>query len=396
MAHLPRICWNPVAFQTAKEALGHSEYSLPRRALGAMSGAIHDVLFRNPYEMTIGNAKRIFFTDSPRYSVTKKIAGCAAILFGSMYSLLLLGTESLLCAKGIVSLGLGVGSTRLVQLGRAAQQIGEKILLSGAVPLYGALYALPKKVIECAPAALRALAKPVVSAARSVIRVITPAVSYLYTKISLVARWTFDHLLSPLWHSVLRPAAVVIARCISKVVRPIASHVAKAVSWVFTSVLRPLIQKAILPVVTRIGRAILWTGNLIGRGLSIVSQKAASLARLAFTYIINPLWRSVVRPTLLGIGRVISQGLSFVAQKAAQAVSWIFNKVVVPLVRNVLKPTATFVWKKVSWVATGAAKLICQLYGRVRVGIETAGTVLADRFARVATAARQSIRISFE
>ena len=392
MVHLQKIYWNPIALQTAKEAFGHREYSLPRRALGAVSGAVHDVLLKNPYDMTLGNVKRIFFTDSHRYTTAQKLAGCAAILFGSMYSLVLLGAEFALCAKGVVSLGVGVGSARLVQLGRAAQQLGEKILFSGAVPLYGALYALPKKVIECAPDAVRAVVTPLVSALRSVIRVIAPDASYLCEKISIVAGWVFNHLLVPLWDLSLRPVGMAIARTISKVVCPIATQVARAASWVFTTVLRPLFQKAILPVLTQIGRAILWTGDLLGRVLGTVAEKAATVARLLFTYVINPLWKTVLCPVLRVIGKVVSQLLSLVAQKTAEAASWLFKSVVVPLYRNVLQPTGSYVWKGVLWTATGAVKLC----GRVRVAIETAGTVLAERFARVAAAARQSIHIRFE
>ncbi|MCE5293249.1 MAG: hypothetical protein LLF94_01375 [Chlamydiales bacterium] len=318
------IYFNPFAFTTAKTAW-QNEISLPAKIFKSATGAIYDLYVKNPHDLTVGNSKA--FSHS---SLKKKVAIVAVAAFATLYTLMLYGTSIHLAGRGIVAIGSHVASPLISKIGEAAKIIGEKVFVTGAVPIYGLVYALPKEIIKSFPKVANFIAQKVSLAAKWVFqnvvhplvkKVIIPALiqlgralTALKNKIEVVATWMFHNVLTPLWNKVVVPALTHIFRAINYVAEKVSDVLIKVISkieiaatWVFQNVLKPLLDK--------VADAVVWTfQHVVTPALNAIS----SLAKFTHQHLLRPL-----------------------ARATASAASFVFQKILVP-VFNVIVACANF------------------------------------------------------
>lgn len=334
--------FNPFAFNHAKEAWNNSKSSTPERILNSLGEASYDLFFQNPYDLTLGNCKKWQNSTKP-LSLTTKIAVASTVVFGSLFTLMLYGTSIHLEGKAALALGNKVGLPALVKVGEVFKKTGKHIFLMGAVPVYALLYAGPKSLIQSLPNIAEFAAK----------------------KVSMAAKWVFDHLLTPMWNHVIHPAA----RRIEKAVTFIARHVAQAMKAaanvisnmaqsIFKNVLIPLWEKALFPALKRIGEAVHFIGRKIDSALEAIIPKVSHAAQWIFQKILVPLWNRVLFPACHGIvnGLIflydhLSSAINKVAKEVDKAAQWVFKHLLVPAWNRLVLPLAINIGRRLTFVA---------------------------------------------
>jgi hypothetical protein len=293
MAFLNNIHCNPFELQTARSQWTNTEQNFPLRVLRSCSGAVYDIFIKNPYELSIGNGKRLFSSQNT-YTKIEKAAGCVIILLGTLYSIILAGAATALAGKGITAAGAGIGISQITTLGKCITSLGERIFLTGAVPLYGGFYVLPHKIFQLS-------SHVICKAANSILKISTKYLRFLSDKIEIVADWIFSHALLPLWNKVLNPIIKLlnfpkVFSTISKILEFTANKIGKVVDWEFNHLLLPFTDKVTVPVLDKVFTAIEWALDTTIDVFQLVYTKVEIVARLAFNSILAPLWSKILVP----------------------------------------------------------------------------------------------------
>ncbi len=296
--------YNPFALNTARAAWGDKERSIPSRAINTVAGALKDIYIKNPYDLTLGNAQYAFSSQTEK-TRREKVAAAAIICIGSFYTLMLYGSTANLAAKGVSHLGYRMGIQCLSDSGKTAQKISEIIFLSGAVPLYGALYALPKMGIELVPKWARLAGET----------------------IQLAAQWIFDNALSPLWAYGMQP----ILRTIGSAAGIVCQKISDYSLWAFENCVKPAWDFAVKPVF-----------NAMGKAVEFAAGKTANLAYWTFQNVLIPIQNRFLDPlgricvtVFSKLGTTLDLAIQSVVRTSIQCIEWIFDKALVPCFNKV-------------------------------------------------------------
>lgn len=313
--------YNPFALNTARAAWGDKERSIPSRAINTVAGALKDIYIKNPYDLTLGNAQYAFSSQTEK-TRWEKAAAAAIICIGSFYTLMLYGSTVNLAAKGVSHLGYRMGIQCLSDSGKTAQKISEIIFLAGAVPLYGAFYALPKIGIEQVPkwAALAG------------------------EKIQLAALWIFDNALTPLWVHGMQPILQTIGSAANIACQKISNYSL----WVFENCLKPAWSFAIEPVF-----------NAMKQAVEFAAQKTAKLAYWIFENVLIPIQNRFLEPLgqvlvkiFRALGTTLDLAIQSVVRKSIECITWVFNKALIPCFNSVAHAASALGRVLVNYVVT--------------------------------------------
>lgn len=306
---------NPFALHTAKNEWETRDRPLPQRVLRASSGVVYDIFLKNPYDITIGNAKTIFVTSKTQYTKIQKAAGAAFILIGALYAFMLYGGTIWYSGTTIVAAGTAVGWTGLKSIGLLIQTIGEKIFLTGAVPVYGLCYLLPKKIALFLPVMAKFVAKKMAYISRIVLLPVRDKVLVPCLKQGLkVVEWS-QLLLLRVHHSL-------------------------------QAILSPFREKVLVPCLKQSIKAIEWTGDFLHSAHRFLGRILTTL----FRNTVQPLWNTIIKPAARFVEKVIlliippiKKALSFLIARVATAAQWVWT--------NLFIPPFSFVGKKVAQIA---------------------------------------------
>ena len=316
-------------------AWGNKERSIPGRAINTVAGALKDIYIKNPYDLTVGNAQYAFSSSEQRTRL-EKVAAAAIICIGSFYTLMLYGATGNLAAKGIAEIGKRIGIQSLSQSSQTLQKISEMLFLAGAVPLYGAFYALPKMGMEQIPK-WGALAGE---------------------KIQRAAEWIFANALTPLWAQAIQPALQTIGSAANIAFQKISEYSI----WAFENFIQPTWNRAIEPVFNAMKQAVEFTSNQI-----------AQLAYWTLQNILVPIQDHFIKPigkiltkVFCALGATLDTAIQSVVKRSIECIKWIFDNAITPCFNKVaraasivghalLNHVVTPIRRKLSIVATKVA-----------------------------------------
>ncbi len=315
--------FNPFALPSVESAWRSGASSPVTRLYKSVTGAIYDLSVKNPYDLTIGNLKTL--ATAPGFSLRTKVAVVAAAFFGSLCTLMLYGTTFHLLGRGFLACGDKTEVAALTKVGEVVKELGTKLFLGGAVPVYGLFYALPKHIIASLPEIVRSVA----------------------LKISTVAKWVFQNIIQPFCNAidfvVTKIAMIIkpIVESIARAMKSIARLIVNVANQIFHYVLSPLWNKILLPGLLKIGNAIEFIATTIRSALKTLVFKIAHMAEWIFSHIIEPIWNHGILPLLRGVVRLIEnigQGIVAVIQRVEQAAQWVFRQLIVPIWNGLVFP----------------------------------------------------------
>ncbi len=436
---IENLYYNPFALNTASAAWNNRESHPASRVVNTVVGALTDICLKNPYDLTIGNARSTFFSAETR-TKTEKVACIAIIAVGSLYSLMLYGSNSYLAGRSLVAIGINTAFPHLAKVGYVLQIVGEKVFLAGAVPLYGVLYALPKKMIESLPRIVQFIADKVSATAQwifnhvlvpiwnqairpvlqlmnrvvcSIGNAIRTAVEAVARQIDQVAKWVFKNLLQPLWNHIIEPFLNLfggtiekIASAVSNTVRYIAIKAAKLFLWIVENVIAPLCNRVIGPFISLIGRTIEKIATAFGDLLQFIAKRADQLATWIVKNILAPLWNRVISPLIHTFTRTIQ----FIAEKAARCATWIFQNLLAPcfnaiekaassigkaLLDYAIRPIGNALYFIAQKVASVAQVIFDRAIAPLARALESAFTALGNKVYEVSNATLEGIAASW-
>ncbi|NNM43979.1 MAG: hypothetical protein HKM07_06515, partial [Chlamydiae bacterium] len=231
------IMLNPFSLPSACAAWQNPDpdSSLVTRFGKTFSAGMYDIYVGNPYKMVVENTKELN-KGWNSLSRLEKAAITTIVSLSSLYTLILYGSTLYLQGKWLLALGSHTSIALVEKIGAIVQKVGLGVFLTGAVPLYGLFYALPKYIITSIP-----------TIAHFAYTQITLALKMIAAKVAFVAQWTFQHTLAPLWNYVVVPVAkgighavVLLTKGIAHAVSAVAHVVAQAAQWTFQHTLVPL------------------------------------------------------------------------------------------------------------------------------------------------------------
>lgn len=322
MTNTSVYAYNPFAFSTAEDAWEDKKNLLPVRIYKGAVGAVYDICVKNPYDLTIGNCKKLINAENPQSTRTKVIVSATAA-FAVLYTLMFYGMVFHLSGKCLQVLGSKTGYAAISRVGEASKTFGKNMFVAGAVPIYGLFYAVPKRIILAMPEITR----------------------FVVTKIAIAAKWIFQEVLAPLWRKVLFPAAQIIykglkfvVKKIEPVLKEICHLVASTAKWVFQHVLIPFWKKALLPLLKTIHNAARLILTEISSVLNAIVLKISRVISWTFQQIIVPAWDNYVLPALRIIGpiidsvvRTVGQTIQTLLQETVRVASFIFQAFIAPI-----------------------------------------------------------------
>lgn len=334
--------YNPFALSTARSAWADKDSSLPTRLFKGMAGAAYDLYAKNPYDLIIGNCEKLLNATEPP-STRTKIAVIATAVFAALYTLMFYGTTFHLNGRCLQALGSKTGLAVISKVGEASKALGENLFITGAVPIYGLFYIIPKHIVLTMP----------------------KIVHFVAAKVAFAANWVFQHVLAPLWTKVILPTAQIVlkgihfvATKIGSVLKSISRIVASAANWIFQHVLTPLWEKALLPVLKAVGKVVHFVLSQIGSALHTIGLKIANSAQWMFKNVIVPVWSKVIFPSLKALGNGISclakgigNAISAVVRTVAHTAQWIFQHVIAPVWSKLVLPVLKAARHVISLVA---------------------------------------------
>lgn len=272
--------------------------------LKAVMFAPVEVIVINPLRLTLGN---IFVLKDQLHILSKweKVGACAAIVFGTLYTMMLWGSGVMLLGKGIALLGTSTGLSPIVTVGEVVKSVGLKTFVAGGVPFYGLFYELPKQLYRVAPSVWRVVSEKVVAA----------------------AEWVFENILAPIWDKAIVPAANAIGKAyqfvadkLSVVLKPVANVISSTAKWVFHKVLTPIWNRALWPVLKAIGHACSYVAHAVGPALKAWADAVANAASIVFNKLFVPAGKAIAHAAVV-TGNFLKQH--------------VFDAVIVPAAREV-------------------------------------------------------------
>jgi len=311
--------FNPLALSTAQRVWQNN--SSPFLKLGTVPmAALYDVYVKNPYRLTIGNGIALIHS-AEQHSLKTKIAVIATITFGAIYTLMLYGTTLHLQGRSFLAFGDKTGSAMLTKIGSSTKQLGMKVFVAGAVPVYGLFYALPRYILLSLPKIAQVTAE----------------------KLKWVSHWVFQNLLEPLWRHVILPAKQTAVKwlniAITKIgaaLQTIGNHIANLAKTIFEHVLR-LWDQTLLPLLQRMGNTL----QNVRTFLTQLGMKIAEKAQWVFQHVITPFWQQTLLPAIKEIGnRIVALANSFsqVMTQIAQSIQSFIQTVIIPFWNQSLLP----------------------------------------------------------
>jgi hypothetical protein len=318
--------FNPLALSTTEKAWNKPESSLSTRIYQAASSLVYDIYLKNPYDITIGNCSKLMNAKEPQSTLTK-VGVSAAAVFGSLYTLMLYGATIHILGSSLAALGSRTGYNAIIKAAEATKAVGKNLFVSGAVPIYGVFYALPKHAILALPIYARAAAD----------------------KIAFAANWTFQNVISPVWDQVVCPALKVLGKQLSYLAKEIghalsviAKTVATSAQYVFKNIIVPAWKEVVLPGLKFTGKAIHSAITTIVNSLHILAQETAKAASIVFQKAIVPAF-NVLNELMVKAGNYLAAHvikplgmvLADIAGKVGQASQAVFDAVVVPIIEVV-------------------------------------------------------------
>ncbi len=369
--------FNPFALTTTQKILADKTSCLPARICKGTVAIAYDIYVKNPYELIIGNCKKLITATQPQ-SVKTKISVCATAILATPYTMMLYGSSIHLLGISLQSLASATSLTALPLISEATKKIGKDLFVAGAVPFYGVFYALPKHIIKILPDVLRAtVAKINIAANWTIQHVLTPlwnhvilpaaqmayqGLKFVATKISAaleainkvivqLAKWTFQQVLTPLWKNVIVPSAQMayqglkfVATKISIALEAINKVIVELAKWTFQHVLSPLWNNALLPTLKLVEKAAHFVVTQMNAALQIIGSKVASAAQWTFHHALKPLWNNagilwneallpalkLLEKNIVCIAKKFGHATSDVARAVSQAAQWIFSQVIIP------------------------------------------------------------------
>lgn len=286
-----KVYCNPLGLMTTKMGWNIAN-SVGNKIKAVTLGPLFDVYVVNPALMTIGN-----IANFKQFSKLQKVGACAAIVFGTFYTVMLYGGTIALLGKGIAVLGAAAGLSPMVTVGEAIKNVGKKIFVAGGLPFYGLFYELPKQMIRVAPAVWKAISE----------------------KVIIASEWVFKHALLPIWDKALHPAAKAIGNAfqfvgqkIGLALKPVAQAIASVAERFFHSVLAP---------------AYSFVARAIGPTLQVVANAIANAATVVF--------RTVIAPTGDFMKQYIMKPVGLALCKMGPVFKHVFDTVIVAPAKHV-------------------------------------------------------------
>jgi phage-related protein len=313
--------YNPLALETAYSAWTTPGTSLGSRVIHTALGTLNDIFVKNPYHLTVGNMRHA--QSAPKTHV-------ALASLGVLYSLMLYGSNSYLLGKSLVALGSCTA-------GHLLQRVGEKLFLTGAVPLYGAFYAFPKKIIHSIP----------------------PLALLITTKITQSVQWIFNHVFMPLWTHAILP----VLRALYRISHAISDAIESVIRAIFTHVLKPLADYILCPAIRLIGRIV----SKLAYALRYIATTIERCAEWIFNTLLRPLWNHVIHPCL--------QRIQFLATALVNKVEQLVTQLLLPL-SNALHALGTALLQGMQAVIDKVEQLVKQLLLPLSNALHALGTAL--------------------
>jgi hypothetical protein len=322
------LFYNPLTLSTASRALESS--SSLSQVTGSIGGAIYDVFGKNPYDLTVGNFQKIANGEA-----SLSVAKAALVLVGICFSASICGAG--IYATGIQAhaLGASLKNPLLIALADKVSYLGEKVFLTGSVPLYAVGYEFPKYLIENAPRALTYLANQVEKVAnwafsniiKPVWDVAYPVLHAVYQKLS----WAIDKITTALEEGIIAIAEVA-HRIFKEVMTPIFNAIEKNLVWaaekiealikepirLIAEAVEHIFKNLIIPAFDATYRAITWVVNQITPVLNTILTAISNVASRVFKEIISPAFNAMC------------SGLSFLLDKTTLVANWVFQNAISP------------------------------------------------------------------
>ncbi len=338
------LFYNPFNLETASLAWNSAKNPIATRVFETIRNAAYDLYINNPYKLTIGNINKIT-TLNASLTLPQKIASGALISLGSCYSAILYGLSFYTLGGYLHSAGELIKSPLLTATADKISFVGEKMFLTGAVPIYAVSYVIPKYLIQNTPKALHQLVSfinkialwtfthiisPILQAAhRVIIKAITLISAVMRTIASAVtklATWIFSHVISPLLQAAHRVITKAIT-LINAVMRTIASAVTKLATWTFTHIISPFLQAA--------HRIITKAITLISAAIRNIASSVTKIANWIFSHLISPVFQTIYKGFLATFNK-ITQITASLLQKIEIAALWIFKRIVTPVSNGII------------------------------------------------------------
>lgn len=336
--------FNPFALETSRSALSDKQQSLMTKIWKGASGAFYDIYVKNPYDLTVGNCRKLLNAPEPQSRRTKIAVGVTAA-FATLYTLMLYGTSIHLQGRLLQGLGNEAGIAVLSRVGECAQVLGKNLFVTGAVPIYGLFYALPKQIILSLP----------------------KVAQFVAAQVKSVATWVFQYVLTPLWTKVIVPVAQAAFKGLQFVVTKM-SVALKELCCMVASVAKFVLQNVILPTLKMASRVLTFVAKALVETLQVLAQETVKVASYIFQKIIVPVFKGlaylvveagkflgqyVVKP----VGSVLCN-LTYQVGAVAKA---IFDLVIVPVV-NIVAGTFTALGNTLSEFKTEIAQTITTMW----------------------------------
>ena len=255
------VFYNPLSLEYSKQDWHLSDSALGKIKVVAWAPA--EIFVYNPIRLTLGN---VFALKNSSQSLSKwqKVGACAAIVFGTLYSMMLIGSCVMLLGKGIALLGTATGLNPVSIAGEAVKNIGLKTFVVGGVPFYALFYELPKHIYHAAPGVWHTVSE----------------------KVAIAAEWILENILAPIWDKVIAPAAneidkayQLVADELSVVLKPVTEAISSAADWVFHQ---------LTPVFNVIGKGCSYVANAVGPALKSGADAIVRAVSFVFNKVIVP------------------------------------------------------------------------------------------------------------
>lgn len=381
-----QVSYNPFKLSTTREVFSDVNRSWTSKAYQVPIKFAYDLLIKNPFDLTVGNALYLKNRAEP-FSKKEIAAVVTTIALGSLYTSMLIGAESFFLGSIAIGAGAKIGFKAAVIAGESLKAFGKGSFLVGTVPLYGTFYALPKFVVTEIPKSLALLSPKIAAVFKAIIlKVLFPIAKAIYKTLVFAnhcvdvtiqaivgavkscAQLIFKTVLTPLWSKILAPlmdgivnASTFIGTAISKLAIGTWKVIATAANAVFTHVIAPVasgIAKGLTMVAKGIVKGLTFIGTEVAKLATVVWKAIAATANALFTHVIAPVASAVAKAlmtTAQGIGKILTfigtsaSHLATVLWKAvAQAANGVFTHVIAPL--------ASIIAKGLTMVAQGIAK----------------------------------------
>lgn len=401
---IQNISYNPFALSTAQTDWADTTTSLLTKASKTTASAIYDIYIKNPYDLTIGNCKTLI-NSSIQIATRTKIAAAATIAFGSLYTLMLYGASCHLLGSSLLAVGSASGLSILEKVGAAVQALGTNTFITGAVPIYAMLYALPKKILVSLSILAKIVAdkiaivaswtfhnliQPTLSVVGDVLRFVGTQIKFvldiLGKTITTIAETTFKYVIKPFFQKVVFPLLHKFGnvihfayRSVSSVLEAIGSKVDLAIQWIFKNVVTPFWNHIVFPALSHLGNAIVYLVKGVANVISAVADKVARSATWVIQNLIEPVWKNFLLPALKATGeafhfvaKLVGEAAQTLGNVTVKVASFIFQKILAPAFNAIAQATVTtgrllnnYIIKPLTYVLTSIADKVAIVFNAI-------------------------------